>query len=327
MSNSDCCHAMGIRFNESAHCPEADFGIKRRAQQPVSMDGPAISLAPHSSRSQEATRSARIGTMTKIGVSRYTSPFSIEFPADQNLWRLSTANELFKLCTLLAGGLYMARLDRFKDPREGTLGRKTKSLLDKAPEYVKRYIIREYGNARRQSFASCWHANHGQPSEYVWKQFGGNHNGFAIRTTPQRLRKSVESVVACGAGYIGSVVYKKHNKDENKLTNILNVHFVVRDDFKNEQEVRFLIHTFGPHGQQLYGRKGPKGPLVKWRPRRTTPIIHECIGGYRRGTAILLSVDARTLIDEVVVGKRVSRALFKDIEKCVLKIGVPCRRE
>jgi hypothetical protein len=265
--------------------------------------------------------------MPKVRIARCTKQFSIAFPTDQYLWRVSRADELFKLDTLLEGGLYMARLDRFKDPREGTLGRKTKSLLDKAPAYVKRYIIREYGNARRQSFASCWHKNDGQPSEYVWEEFGGKHNGFAIRTTPQKLREAVKSVVACGAGYIGNIVYKKHNIDENKLTNILNVHFVVRDDFEDEKEARFLIHTFGPHGQQLYGQEGLKGQLVKWRRRRTTAVIHECVGGYRRGTAILLRVDARNLIAEVVVGKRVSRALFTDIERRVLKVGIPCSRE
>ena len=266
-------------------------------------------------------------SMAKITLSRFTKQFSTEFPAHQDLWRLSRADQLYKLDTLLGGGLYLSRLDRFDDPREGTIGRKTKSLLDKAPEYEKGYVIREYENARRQSFASCWHANRRQPSEYVWREFGGNHNGLAIRTTPQKLSQAVESVINCGAGFIGNVVYKKHTKDENNLTNILNAHFVVRDDFKNEQEVRFLIHTFGPHGQQLYGQEGPKGPLVKWRRRRTTPAMRECIGGYRRGTAILLTVDARTLIDEVVVGKCVSQVLFKDIETRVLKIGIPCRRE
>jgi hypothetical protein len=74
--------------------------------------------------------------ITKVRVARHSEEFSITR-------RLSRADELFKLDTLLEGGLYMARLDRFNDPREGTLGRKTKSLLDKAPAYVKRYIIRQ----------------------------------------------------------------------------------------------------------------------------------------------------------------------------------------
>ena len=221
----------------------------------------------------------------------------------------------------------MARLDQFKDPREGALGRKTKSLLDKAPAYEKRYIIREYKNARRQSFASCWHRNDKDPSEYVWDEFGGKHNGFAIRTAPQKLRMAVGSVIACGAGYIGDVTYKNHDKQENRLRNILDAHFVVRDDFRDEEEVRFLIHTFGPHGQMLYGQEGPKGQLLMWRKRRTTPPVHECVGGYRRGTAILLGVDPKGLIEEIVVGKLAPRALFEDIERKASNAGILCRRE
>jgi len=265
--------------------------------------------------------------MTRDKIKRVTEEFSIEFPTNQSLWRLSRADEVIKLDTLLKGGLYMARLDRFSDPLEGALGRKTKSLLDKTPSYAKRYILREYKNAVRQSFASCWHRSDKEPSEYVWNQFGGRHNGFAIRTTPQNLRRSVESVVACGAGYIGNVTYKNHDTEENNLENILHAHFVVRDDFRNEEEVRFLIHTFGPHGQMLYGKEGPEGPLVKWRQRRTIPSTHECVGGYRRGTAILLGIDARKLVDEVVVGKRASCALFKDIEQRASKAGIAWRRE
>jgi hypothetical protein len=263
--------------------------------------------------------------MPKVTLKRKTDEFSIEFPTSPSLWKLAKADELYKLDTLLEGGLYMARLDQFKDPREGALGRKTKSLLDKTPAYEKRYIIREYKNARRQSFASCWHGNDTEPSEYVWNEFGGEHNGFAIRTTPQKLRMAVESVVACGAGYIGEITYKNHDKKENNLRNILDAHFIVRDDFKDEEEVRFLIHTFGPHGQLLYAQEGPKGQLLKWRIRRTTPPIRECLGGYRRGTAILLAVDAKQVIDEIVVGKFAPRSLFEDIERRALNAGIPCR--
>lgn len=265
--------------------------------------------------------------MAKLTLNRVTDEFSVAFPTSSSLWKLAAADELFKLDTLLEGGLYLARLDRFKDPREGTLGRMTKSLLDKAPVYEKRYILRQYKNARRQSFAICWHRSDKEPSEYVWNVFGGAHNGFAIRTTPRKLRMAVESVIECRAGYIGEVKYKNHDKQENSLSNILDVHFVVRDDFIYEEEVRFLIHTFGPYGQTLNGIEGPKGPLLKWRKRRTTPPVHECVGGYRRGTAILLNVEPKRLIEEIVVGKLASRALFEEIERKASNACIPCRQE
>lgn len=265
--------------------------------------------------------------MAKISVKRMTDKFSIAFPASSTLWKLARADELYKLDTLLEGGLYLARLDRFKDPREGTLGRKTKTLLDKAPEYEKRYILRQYKNARRQSFANCWHRSDNGPSEYVWNVFGGAHNGFAIRTSPEKLRMAVESVIECRAGYIGEVTYKNHDEQENSLRNILDAHFVVRDEFVNEEEVRFLIHTFGPYGQMLNGKEGPKAQLLRWRKRRTTPPIHECVGGYRRGIAILLPVEPKGLIEEIVVGKLASCVLFEEIERKASNACIPCRQE
>ncbi|HTU47402.1 MAG TPA: hypothetical protein VMF91_20230 [Bryobacteraceae bacterium] len=137
----------------------------------------------------------------------------------------------------------------------------------------------------------------------------------------------VESVIDCRAGYIGEVTYKDHDNQENSLRNILDAHFVGRDDFIYEEEVRFLIHTFGPYGQTLNGKEGPKGPLLRWMKRRTTPPVHECVGGYRRGTAILLNVEPERLVEEVVVGELASRSLFEEVERKVSNRGIPCRQE
>lgn len=265
--------------------------------------------------------------MPKFKAIRKTEEFSVAFPVSRFIWRLSTAEELFKLDTLLEGGLYMARLDTFDDPREGALGRKTKSLLDKDPPYAKKYIIAEYQKAIRQSFASCWHGSNKDPSEHAWCEFGGNHSGFAIRTTPERLRAAVQTVLDCGAGYIGDVRYKNHDQEPHELKNILEAHFVVKDDYKDEEEVRFLLHTFGPNGQKLIERRGPKGPLARWRLRKTTPRTHECVGGHRRGMAILLGIDARKLIEEVLVGRCASLAFFEDIRGRAAMAGIRCRQE
>jgi hypothetical protein len=94
--------------------------------------------------------------MTGFKIKRTTKQFSIEFPTNRFLWRRSGADELMKLDTLLEGGLYMARLDRFNDPREGALGRKTKSLLDKAPPYARSKQVTDrtitFGEFRGQEF-------------------------------------------------------------------------------------------------------------------------------------------------------------------------------
>jgi len=66
---------------------------------------------------------------------------------------------------------------------------------------------------------------------------------------------------------------------------------------------------------------------LKWRIRKTTPPSRKRLGGYRHGTAILLRVDPKQLIDEIVVGKLASYALFEDIERRALDAGISYRRE
>jgi hypothetical protein len=66
-------------------------------------------------------------------IKRITDKFSIAFPTRPYLWRLAKATELYKLDALLAGGLYMARLDRFNDPREGALGQRPKACWTRPP--------------------------------------------------------------------------------------------------------------------------------------------------------------------------------------------------
>ena len=66
-------------------------------------------------------------------IKRITDKFSIAFPTRPYLWRLAKATELYKLDALLAGGLYMARLDRFNYPREGALGQRPKACWTRPP--------------------------------------------------------------------------------------------------------------------------------------------------------------------------------------------------
>ena len=46
--------------------------------------------------------------MTNISVKRATDGFSVALPASPSLWRLAKAEDLYKLDTLLEGGLYLS---------------------------------------------------------------------------------------------------------------------------------------------------------------------------------------------------------------------------
>ena len=254
-------------------------------------------------------------------IKRATGRFSPECPTDKNLWYLFPTSEIDpKLDTFLTGGLYLARLDRFKDPREGTLPRPDhRDLLDKAPDFAKKYILGAYKQARRQSFAMCFHRSSGEPSDYMWEheKFGGRHDGVAIRTNPQRMVDALRPILASGAAHFQVIRYIDHSIDDKKNSsgtwNILQTHFVVRSDFNQEEEARLLLHTYGPSGSKLRELTGPKGPLVRIRKTRTNPSRHEFVGGYKRGTAVLLGIEPKQFIEEIVLGKRVSDSIYKRV--------------
>lgn len=261
-----------------------------------------------------------------IKLKRATGRFSTAVPADKSLWHLFPSKDLYKLDTFLSGGLYLARLDRFDDPREGALPRRNGNLLNKAPGFEQRYIRAAYRQAVRQSFASCWHRSSGEPSEFVWKQFGGNHNGIAIRTTPQRIVNALTPITALGAAHFGVIKYIDHMRDLIGTWNILQSQFVVRSDYQWEEEARLLLHTYGPFGSTLVGLVGPKGSLVRIRKTKTIPQRHEFVGGYRRGTAIVLAIEPKQFIEEVVVGKRVGDSIYRNVLGKVAALAIPCRR-
>ena len=127
-----------------------------------------------------------------VNIKRATGSFSTVLPTDRSLWHLFSTKNLYKLDTFLSGELYLARLDRFNDPLEGALPRRNRSLLNKAPSFEKRYIRAAYRQAVRQSFATCWHRSSGEPSDFVWNQFGGNHNGVPLfgQTAAKEIRHS-----------------------------------------------------------------------------------------------------------------------------------------
>jgi hypothetical protein len=264
--------------------------------------------------------------MTVIKLKRATRPFSIALPTDRYLWHLFGSKDRYKLDTFLSGGLYLARLDRFHDSREGTLPRRNRNLLTKAPAFEQTYIRDAYRQAVRQSFATCWHRSSGEPSDYVWKEFGGNHDGIAIRTSPQRMAKALRPIAGLGAAHLGVIRYIDHAGDLIGTQNILQSQFVVRSKYRREGEARLLLHTYGPFGSKLIGLSGPKGVLVRIRKTKTIPQRHEFVGGYGRGTAIVLAIEPKEFIEEIVLGRRIGDSLCGNISRRVAALTIPCRR-
>jgi hypothetical protein len=87
-----------------------------------------------------------------------------------NLWYLFSTSELFKLKTFLSGGLWCSDIGSIVGFGEDAEGAGPQGL-----------------------FVSCWHASEGDPTSRAWKIFGGDGDGFAIRTTVDELQSYATS--------------------------------------------------------------------------------------------------------------------------------------
>lgn len=120
----------------------------------------------------------------------------------------------YKLKTFLGGGLWLARLDTFDDPLEGTLPDQNLGLKEKLLGScdIAEKVKEEYRIAARNAYASCWHMSDGRPSDYAWEEFGDEHAGIALRTTRHKLRKQLGKLLRDdGPGYLSEVtLYRPH---------------------------------------------------------------------------------------------------------------------
>ncbi len=109
-----------------------------------------------------------------------------------------------------------------------------------SPERI--HGILEYLTERKESTArkllvNCWHENDDE-SEAMWKLYGGD-SGIAIKTTFERLSKSLRCETDIHIGNINYVDYKTTIISEaNLFTSALNK----RKSFEHEREVRVVAH-------------------------------------------------------------------------------------
>ncbi len=132
--------------------------------------------------------------------------------------------------------------------------------------------------------------------------------------------------MALGGAHLGVIRYVDHERDLIGTRNILQSQFVVRSDYQWEKEARLLLHTYGPFGSKLVGLTGPKGSLVRIRKTKTIPQKHEFVGGYGRGTAIVLAIEPEEFIEEIVLGSRIADSVYGSISRKAAALAIPYRR-
>jgi EcsC protein family len=245
-------------------------------------------------------------------------PFVSIFPRSRHLWHLMRPHELDpKLATFLNGGLWLARLDKFNDPLEGTMPRRNLGLMQKllGSKELAAQVEAEYEHSAQNAFASCWHMSDGDPSDYAWRIFGGDHTGIAIRTTPAALKSCLAGILETeGPGYISEIEYIDHQTDFLPEAQTLAAAFSVREGYRGENEARVLVTTFGQAAfDRLRLLENPWG----------TPLVEEVLGDKQRetrhglrgsvpptagashiqdGFALVPAIDPHLLIQEIVIG-------------------------
>src|SRR5688572_17832706 len=98
-----------------------------------------------------------------------------------------------KYVAMLDGGaIYFTRADRFADPFEGTLTRRTRFVPRARPDEL-----------RRRVFINCWHRNDHE-SAAMWRIYLKSDEGVAIQSSSRRLR---DALAGAGDVLIGEVRY------------------------------------------------------------------------------------------------------------------------
>lgn len=103
-----------------------------------------------------------------------------------------------------------------------------------SPEYQKvsaRLIAASY-------YVSCWHMND-EESAALWQLYCSNNSGIAIRTTVDRLKKSI--ITQDQTILIGRVSYANHRSMSSGISNFRQIVYSKRPSFEHEKEIRLTL--------------------------------------------------------------------------------------
>jgi hypothetical protein len=266
-------------------------------------------------------------------------------PSSRHAWHFIRSNKIeHKLPAFLAGGLWLARLNTFKDPWEGKLPKRNLGLLNKLmrPNDAEA-VIAEYEKAAATGYASCWHLSDGNPDSAMWDKsnFGNNHKGIAIRTSYDLLRSELGILIAkSGDGplHISEVQYIDHiDSTQEPLPEgqTLAVAFSVRKEYSFQKELRvFLTTTWGSAAEVLPSKTNPWGgplappELIRGKfPTAPTQLSDSIPEPVQRGEAIVPIINPKVLIDKILVGYRMNQDERDKLMAMLQKNGLEDRVE
>lgn len=246
------------------------------------------------------------------------------------IWHLIGESFETKLETFLRDGLWLARLVAFGDADEGRAPDGTLDILDEVLCHQKGasdLVRKQFADSAAQCFASCWHANNGDPSGHAWDQFGDAGAGLAIRSTGDRLLAVLRPFIEQGLAYFGSVAYIDRDYDAPKIVNVIAAAFMISRGLSSEEEARALLSLTDGRGVRLYQMQNDLPPEFRKLVHRQddTNGVPRFTGATDNGNAIVIPAPAKELIEEVLIGCYMATAQRNRLEARLDELQIPYR--
>jgi len=194
------------------------------------------------------------------------SKLVISNPDTSAIWRYMNFEKFQNM--IEDASLFFCRADKLGEKCEGTLPKKMIKKFGMEEKKIpssngNTYNLKEWHKSRelRSHLINCWHINNDESYE-MWTTYASKNNSIgtksiAIQSTIGRLKNSFNKTEE--RIWIGEVKYVDHNilEPKNRLLNIdrpntLEVFFLKRKKFKQEQELRAVINqAFVKHKSEI----------------------------------------------------------------------------
>jgi hypothetical protein len=211
------------------------------------------------------------------------------------LWRYM---ELSKFLALLEDqALFFARANTMADKFEGASGTAAlvaRSRLDRGLAAVLTQAASFNKLMTNFTYLNCWHASEYE-SAAMWGLYQRDGRGLAVRSTFERLTKSMQSDLFIYAGVVEYIDYESVAIPE---TNGYAPYMHKRMSFEHEHEVRAVIQDMSS-AYEIYGNK------------KDVPLV----------PGLLIPVDLEQLVESVYVAPEAEEWFAKLVEKLVRRYG------
>jgi hypothetical protein len=201
--------------------------------------------------------------------------------AQHSLWHLFVVDEICKLSTFVRGGLWCAELNS---------------------------IVTFEGDVEESQpfgvFVSCWHQSIGDPTERAWEIFGDSGNGFALRTQPSSMHSVARTFNSPNIEVRFNQV--RYLSGDEKPTDVA---FEVASSHVREDEMRLAVSfadIADPDDARRKEQIRKHVPIICSNPHLVTEFQEITFVEREGAEAIILPITPADLIEEIVIGPRVS---------------------